>query len=38
MDIRKKFYTMRIVSQNALLREVVMALSLIEFKHQDDAL
>lgn len=39
MDIRKKFFPKRVVSQNILLREVAMAPSLAEFKkHQDDAL
>lgn len=39
MDIRKKFFTKRIVSQNIFLREVAMAPSLTDFKkHHDDAL
>lgn len=39
MDIRKKFFTKRVVSHNILLREVAMAPCLTEFKeHQGDAL
>lgn len=39
MDIRKKFFTKRVVSHNIFLREVAMAPCLTEFKeHQGDAL